>query len=126
MFLVCRVSSSRPKPRPSMPALFEMTVRALTPDWRTASINRSGMPQSPKPPAMIVMSSRNSPANAALASGYTFLILPPQLLAGPASFLTLARKDMQAPHPRLDGLAAAGFDGMGGPGSHGRSDAGSR
>ena len=35
---------------PSTPALFEITVRSLTPESRIASISASGMPHRPKPP----------------------------------------------------------------------------
>jgi hypothetical protein len=48
---ICRVCSSRPRPKPSTPALLEMTVRSLTPLSRSASIRAaSGMPHRPKPP----------------------------------------------------------------------------
>ena len=65
----CRVSSSTPNPTSSMPALFEMMVSPFTPLSRMASINSAGMPHRPKPPDIIVMSSRSSPASAACASG---------------------------------------------------------
>ena len=52
-----------------MPALLETTVRSLTPESRIASISASGMPQRPKPPDMIVMPSRSTPARAASALG---------------------------------------------------------
>jgi hypothetical protein len=48
-----RLSSSWPRPKPSTPALFEMTVRFLTPLSRSASISASGMPHRPKPPTAI-------------------------------------------------------------------------
>src|SRR3954468_9620916 len=60
-----------------MPALLEITVRPLTPLSRMASISVSGMPQRPKPPAMIVISSFRNPASAEAASGCTFFILTP-------------------------------------------------
>ena len=46
-----------------------MTVRSFTPDARIASISADGMPHRPKPPDMMVMPSRSSPASAAAASG---------------------------------------------------------
>ena len=49
--MICRVSSSRPRPTPSTPALLEMTVRFFAPGSFSASISASGMPQRPKPPA---------------------------------------------------------------------------
>src|SRR6185437_11772552 len=56
-----------------MPALLETIVRFFTPLSRIASISAVGMPHRPKPPDMIVMPSRSSPARAAFASGYTLL-----------------------------------------------------
>jgi hypothetical protein len=50
IFLIWRVSSSLPRPKPSTPALLEMTVRFFTPLSRSASISASGMPHRPKPP----------------------------------------------------------------------------
>jgi hypothetical protein len=52
-----------------MPALFDTTVRPVTPLSRIASISRSGMPHRPNPPAQIVMPSNSSPSSAAAASG---------------------------------------------------------
>ena len=52
-----------------MPALLEMMVRSFTPLSRIASISALGMPHRPKPPDMIVMPSRSTPARAAVASG---------------------------------------------------------
>ena len=52
-----------------MPALLEITVSSRTPESRMASISAVGMPQRPKPPDMIVMPSRSTPASAAAASG---------------------------------------------------------
>jgi hypothetical protein len=57
-----------------MPALLDTTVRPVTPESRIAWISVSGMPHRPNPPAMIIMPSFNSPANAAPASGYTFFM----------------------------------------------------
>jgi len=48
--------------------LFETTVRFFTPDSRMAPMRFSGMPQRPKPPAMMVMPSKRSPARASAAS----------------------------------------------------------
>src|SRR3954447_2482743 len=57
-----------------MPALLEITVRPFTPESRTAPIRLSGMPHSPKPPAMMVMPSRSSPARASCALDRTLFI----------------------------------------------------
>src|SRR6187431_1082547 len=58
-----------PRPKPSTPALFEMTVRSLTRESRKASISASGMPHSPKPPTASSWPSRTTPASAAAALG---------------------------------------------------------
>jgi hypothetical protein len=60
-----RLSSSIHRPKPSAPALFEMMVRFFTPAARTSGIRLSGLPESPKPPDMIVIPSRSSPPSAA-------------------------------------------------------------
>src|SRR5690348_9400338 len=57
-----------PSPTSSMPALLEMTVKFLTWESRNAISRFSGMPQSPKPPDMIVMPSCSNPCNALVAS----------------------------------------------------------
>ena len=49
-----RANSSTPRPHSSTPQLFEMTVSPRTPRSRRARMRFSGMPQSPKPPAMSV------------------------------------------------------------------------
>ncbi len=64
---ICRVTSSRPSPASSIPALLEMTVRSFTPDSRIASISTEGMPHRPKPPDMMVMPSCSRPARASFA-----------------------------------------------------------
>src|SRR5258706_15034608 len=61
-------------PKSSTPALLPAMVRPFTPLSTSAAIRFSGMPQSPKPPAAMVMSSFSSPARADFASGYTLLI----------------------------------------------------
>ncbi len=48
-------------PKPSTPALFPTIVSPFTPLSRSAAIKFSGIPQSPKPPAAIVMSSCSNP-----------------------------------------------------------------
>ncbi len=65
-----------------MPALFETTVRLPTPASRIASISAAAMPQSPKPPDMIIMPSRSTPARAASALGYTLFAMIDLLLRG--------------------------------------------
>src|SRR5687767_14471946 len=65
---ICRVSSSSPSPKPSTPALLEMTVRPFAPESRSARMRFSGMPHRPNPPDITVMPSRVSPASADLAS----------------------------------------------------------
>src|ERR1700739_4742986 len=57
-----------------MPALFEMTVRPVTPELRIAAISTCGIPQRPNPPDITVMPSRNRPASATSASGETLSI----------------------------------------------------
>src|SRR5260370_32439593 len=59
---------------PSTPALFETTVRPFTPESRKARVSASGMPESPKPPAWMIMPSFRIPASADLASAYTFFM----------------------------------------------------
>src|SRR5438270_11098130 len=58
-----------------MPALFEMTVKPVTPELRIAPISPSGIPQRPNPPDITVMPSRSRPASAAWASGQTLSIV---------------------------------------------------
>src|SRR3954466_12955357 len=70
---IWRVSSSTPRPKPSTPALLEITVRLRTPESRSARIRFSGMPHRPKPPDITVMPSRVSPASAAFASAKILL-----------------------------------------------------
>src|SRR5262245_42991753 len=50
-----------------------MTVRLRAPESRSARIRFSGIPQSPKPPAMIVIPSRVSPVSSGFASAKTLL-----------------------------------------------------
>src|SRR5690348_4855945 len=76
IFLICRVSNNRPRPKPSTPALLEMTVRLFAPESRNARIRFSGMPHSPKPPDITVMPSRVRPASADFASANTFFDWP--------------------------------------------------
>src|SRR3546814_5457050 len=57
------------RPKPSAPQLFEMIVRSLTPLASRPAIRCSGLPERPKPPDMIVMPSKRTPASAASASG---------------------------------------------------------
>jgi hypothetical protein len=61
-----------------MPALLDTTVRSFTPLSLIASIRLAGMPHRPKPPAMMVMPSRSTPLNAAVASAYTLLTAIPR------------------------------------------------
>ena len=70
--MICRVSSSWPRPKPSTPALLEITVRSLTPLSRSAAISASGMPHRPKPPTAINWPSRTMPFSAAAALGKIF------------------------------------------------------
>ena len=87
---ICRVTSSSPSPASSTPALLDTTVRSFTPDSRIASISTDGMPHSPKPPDMMVIPSRSTPANASVAPGYSLLTaidpspLVPRTLPSPA------------------------------------------
>src|SRR5690606_6139462 len=67
IFLIWRVSSSWPRPKPSTPALLEITVRPLTPESRSAAISASGMPQWPKPPTARVWLSATMPERASSA-----------------------------------------------------------
>src|SRR5690348_11053502 len=83
-----------------MPALLEIMVSPLTPLSRIASISTAGMPHRPKPPDMIVISSRNSPARAVCASAYTLLTA---ILRPPA------RATCHWPGARSKGLAARQF-----------------
>jgi hypothetical protein len=75
--LTCRVCSSMPSPKSSTPALFEATVRSLTPASRIAAIRSSGMPQRPKPPAAMVMPSNRSPSSASAPSRRSSSCAPP-------------------------------------------------
>ena len=61
-------------PKPSTPALLPTMVRPLTPLSCNAAMRFSGMPQSPKPPAAMVILSWSRPSSAALASGKTLLM----------------------------------------------------
>src|SRR3546814_6608579 len=54
-----------------------MTVRSLTPLRRISSINVSGMPQRPKPPAAIVIPSKSRPARASLDVSWNFFAMVP-------------------------------------------------
>src|SRR5205814_1420787 len=72
--LICRVSSSWPRPKPSTPALFEITVRFLTALSRKAPISASGMPHRPKPPTASNWPSFTMPLSASAALGYTLFI----------------------------------------------------
>src|SRR6056297_56870 len=63
-----------PIPKSSTPALLDANVRFLTPESRIAAKSSSGMPQRPKPPAAISMSSCKSPSRASAAEPYTFFI----------------------------------------------------
>src|SRR6476660_3123570 len=79
-----------------MPALLDTTVRLRTPESRIALINASGIPQSPNPPAMIIMPSRKRPSRALRASGKTFFMLDhPELTnaeISAASFIALRQR----------------------------------
>ena len=55
-------------PKPSTPALLPTMVSSFTPLSCNAAIRFSGMPQSPNPPAAIVILSWSRPARADLAS----------------------------------------------------------
>src|SRR4051812_14294985 len=79
---IWRVSSSSPRPNPSTPALFEITVRSRAPLSRSARIRFSGMPHRPKPPDITDMPSRVSPASADVASAKTLPLLGIDLLRG--------------------------------------------
>ena len=69
MEVTCWLSSSIHKPKPSAPALLEMTVSPPIPALRISGIRLSGLPESPKPPDMIVMPSNSSPFSAVAGSG---------------------------------------------------------
>src|SRR5687768_859658 len=69
---ICRVASSWPRPKPSTPALLEITVRPDTPESRSAAISASGMPHRPKPPTARVWPSATTPRSAAAAPSCTF------------------------------------------------------
>src|SRR4051794_4175854 len=64
-----------PRPKPSTPQLLLITVRSLTPLDLMAAMRNSGMPQRPKPPAMIVMPSNRTPSRALSAFGRIFFII---------------------------------------------------
>src|SRR4030095_13250116 len=75
-----------------MPALFEITVRFLTPFSASAAIRFSGTPQSPKPPARIDAPSFTS-AIASRAFATTLFIAPPPLPSRSASLAHDLRDD---------------------------------
>ena len=52
--LTCLLRRRMPKPKSSMPQLFETIVRSLGPCYAIAVIRFSGMPHRPNPPAHIV------------------------------------------------------------------------
>src|SRR3954470_18719166 len=76
---IWRVSSSSPRPKPSTPALLEITVRSRAPLSRSARIRFSGMPHSPNPPDITDMPSLVRPASADFASAKT---LPARFISG--------------------------------------------
>ena len=69
IFLIWRVSSSRPKPKPSTPALLLMQVSCSAPLSRKAAIKASGIPHRPKPPTAMVCPLATTPSKAAAALG---------------------------------------------------------
>src|SRR3984893_5935127 len=81
IFLICRVSRRSPRPAPSTPALFEITVKSLTLRSRMAAISICGMPQRPNPPAMRVILSLRVPARGAGVSGHLLFMHGPRLRA---------------------------------------------
>src|SRR5512143_478612 len=83
-FFTCRPLSSRPMPKSSPPALLPTMVRPLMPLSTSAWIRFSGIPHSPKPPAAMVMSSRNKPdsASCAFANTLFMLVVPFRLVDG--------------------------------------------
>src|SRR3954470_11745618 len=83
IFLIWRVCSSSPRPKPSTPALLEMAVRFLAPESRTAAISASGMPHRPKPPTASTCPSLITPSSAALALGKTLFTGNPSLFLPP-------------------------------------------
>src|SRR4030095_8426085 len=62
-------------PKPSTPALLPTIVSPFTPLSCSAAMRFSGMPQSPKPPAAMVMLSWSKPSRADLASGKTLSLM---------------------------------------------------
>jgi hypothetical protein len=62
-----------PRPKPSTPALLEITVRFFAPLSRSASIRASGMPHRPKPPTAMSWPSATTPWSAAAALGKILL-----------------------------------------------------
>ncbi|MNW09292.1 hypothetical protein D3C71_2062540 [compost metagenome] len=67
--MIWRLSSSIHRPKPSAPALFEITVRSFVPAARISGIRLSGLPDRPKPPDMMVMPSNSTPSSAAFGDG---------------------------------------------------------
>lgn len=56
IFLICFDASNSPRPLPTIPALFETTVRPVIElFFLTASMSVSGTPQRPKPPQRRVL-----------------------------------------------------------------------
>src|SRR5690606_13580624 len=68
------------RPKPSTPALLEMTVRSFTPESRSAAISASGVPHRPNPPTARVWPSATRSASAARASGNRLDVLMESLL----------------------------------------------
>src|SRR5580704_2627425 len=66
---ICPAESRRPMPKPSTPTLLLIVVRFFTPLRTRARIRFSGMPQSPKPPTiMMAPSDISRTASSALAT----------------------------------------------------------
>ena len=57
ILLICLCLKSLPRPKSSIPQLFETTVKFLGLCFTKASIRFSGIPQSPKPPTIKVLPS---------------------------------------------------------------------
>ena len=77
LFLIWPPASRMPRPKSSTPQLLETTVRSFTPASRIAAIRCSGIPQRPKPPAMMVMPSKSTPLSASRAPSTVLLAMTP-------------------------------------------------
>src|SRR6476659_1273101 len=83
-FLMMPALSHVARPLPRLPALFETSVSSFTPRSTTPRISASGLPDSPKPPHMIVMPSRSG-SSAFATDSQTLLLCLPLMDLGPGA-----------------------------------------